>query len=153
MANNNVSRYQPQSGMTRLPDLMDRLFQESFVLPTVLDRWNGGNGRSALPVNLYEAGDGYVLQAALPGLQADSTDIQVIGRDVTIKGSFATSVPENVNWIWRGIGGGEFQETYTLPVEVQSDKVEATYENGILALNLPKAEHLRPKSIKVSVNK
>lgn len=151
MATNSVNRYQPQTGMTRLPDLMDRLFQESFVLPTVLDRWSGGTARPTLPVNLYEAGDGYVLQAALPGFQADSADIQVIGREVTIKGTFSTSAPENANWIWRGIGSGEFQETYTLPVEVESDKVEAAYENGILSVTLPKAEHLRPKNIKVSV--
>jgi HSP20 family protein len=76
-----------------------------------------------------------------------------VGREVTIKGQFETSTPENANWIWQGIPSGEFFETYTLPVEVQGDSTEASYEHGILSLKLPKAEHLRPKNIKVNVAK
>ena len=148
---NSVSRYQPQTGLTRLPDMMDRLLRESFVLPGAFESWTGGSARPTLPVNLFEAGDGYVLQAALPGLKTDTVDIQVVGRQITIKGQFEIHAPENANWLWRGIGSGEFQESYSLPVEVESDKVEAGYENGILSITLPKAEHLRPKNIKVSV--
>lgn len=150
---NTVSRYQPQNGMTRLPEVMDRLFRESFVMPSLLDRSLGGNGRPSLPVNLFETPDGYVLDAALPGLDPEKIDLQVVGREVTIKGQFEARVPENGNWVWQGIPSGEFFETYTLPVEVQGDSTEASYEHGILSLKLPKAEHLRPRSIKVSVAK
>ena len=151
---NTVSRYQPQqNGMTRLPEVMDRLFRESFVMPSLLDRSLGGNGRPSLPVNLFETPEGYVLNAALPGLDPEKIDLQVVGREVTIKGQFEAQVPENGNWIWQGIPSGEFFETYTLPVEVQGDSTEASYEQGILSLKLPKAEHLRPKSIKVNVGK
>jgi HSP20 family protein len=149
-----VTRYQPQNGgLTRLPDLMDRLFRESFVLPSLVDRSVGGTARPSLPVNLFETSEGYVLHAALPGLDPEQLEIQVVGREVTIKGQFEAITPENGNWIWQGIPSGEFFETYTLPVEVQSDRTQASYEHGILALTLPKAEHLRPKSIKVQVNK
>lgn len=150
---NTVSRYQPQNGMSRLPDVMDRLFRESFVMPSLLDRSLSGSGRPSLPVNLFETGDGYVLNAALPGLDPEKIDLQVVGREVTIKGEFESIVPENSNWIWQGIPTGEFFETYTLPVEVQGDSTEASYERGILSLKLPKAEHLRPRSIKVNVTK
>lgn len=149
-----VSRYQPQnSGMTRLPDLMDRLFRESFVMPSVFDRTVNGAGRPTLPVNLFETQEGYVLNAALPGLNPEALDLQVVGREVTIKGRFEPATPENANWIWQGIPSGEFFETYTLPVDVQGDQTEASYEQGILTLKLPKAEHLRPRSIKVQINK
>lgn len=147
---NAVNRYQPQT-MTRLPDLIDRLFQESFVMPSAFDRTNSGTSRPTFGVNLYETGDTYVLQAALPGLKTDGVDIQVVGRDLTIKGSTWSTAPENAQWLWRGIGAGEFQESFTLPVEIESDRVQATYENGILSIELPKAEHLRPKNIKVEV--
>ena len=78
-----VSRYQPQ-GATRLPDLMDRLFRESFVTPGLIER----NGVSVprLPVNLFETPDSYVMHAALPGLNLDNLEIQVVGREVTVKG-------------------------------------------------------------------
>ena len=150
---NTVSRYQPQNGtgMTRLPEVMDRLFRESFVMPSLLDRSIGGNGRPSLPVNLFETPEGYVLDAALPGLDPEKIDLQVVGREVTIKGQFEAQVPEKGSWVWQGIPSGEFFETYTLPVEVQGDSTEASYQQGILSLKLPKAEHLRPRSIKVNV--
>jgi HSP20 family protein len=139
--------------MTRLPDLMDRLFRESFVMPAMLDRTVNGAGRPSLLVNLFETPDGYVLNAALPGLDPENIDLQVVGREVTIKGQFETVAPENASCIWQGIPSGGFFETYTLPVEVQGDGTEASYEHGILSLKLAKAAHLRPKSIKVNVTK
>ena len=149
-----VTRYHPQNGgITRLPDLMDRLFRESFVMPSMVDRAVGGTGRPTLPVNLFETADGYILHVALPGLDPEKIDLQVVGREVSIKGQFEVAVPENASWVWQGIPSGEFFETYTLPVEVQGDSTEASYDQGILSLKLPKAEHLRPRSIKVRVAK
>jgi HSP20 family protein len=109
--------------------------------------------RSALPVNLYETENGYVLQAALPGINPENADIQVTGREITIAGRFESAAPEKVTWIWQGIPSGEFRETYTLPVEIEGGKVEASYEYGILSVTLPKAEHLRPKNVKVAIKK
>lgn len=143
-----MTRYQP----TPLPDVVNRLFNESFLLPSFWDRaYTGASNAPALPVNLFETKDGFIMQAALPGLNPDSVDIQVVGREISIKGSFTSSLNEEGTWVWRGIPTGDFYETYTLPVEVEGDKVEASYESGILTLNLPKAAHLRPRQIKVSV--
>ncbi|HEX6506159.1 MAG TPA: Hsp20/alpha crystallin family protein [Chloroflexota bacterium] len=149
----NVIRSGQQNSMTRLPDLMDRLFRESFVMPTVFDQTLGGSARPSLPVNLLETPESYILYVALPGMKPDNADIQVVGREVTVKGHFEIATPEKSSWIWHGIPSGEFFETFTLPVDVQGEGTEATYENGILTLTLPKAEHLRPKSIKVSTAK
>jgi HSP20 family protein len=138
--------------VTRLPDLVDRLFRDSFVMPSLWDRsFFGGTTRPVLPVNLFETPDGYIMHAALPGMNPDNLDIQVTGREITIKGKFEVNTPENGQWIWQGIPSGEFYETYTLPVEIDSENVQASYDHGILTLGLPKAEHLRPKNIKVQV--
>jgi HSP20 family protein len=150
---NSISRYEPQTSVTRLPDLVDRLFKESFVMPSLWDRSSGGMARPTLPVNLFETQDSYVFHASLPAVKPENLEIQVVGRELTIKGRFETSTPENGNWIWQGIPTGEFYESFTLPVEVQGDTVQASYDYGILSLVLPKAEHLRPKSIKVNVAK
>jgi|SRR5579884_2767608 len=149
---NTVTRYQPNGSVTRLPDVMDRLFQQSVLLPSFFDTaFRGEPARPMLPVNLIETADSYVMQAALPGINADKLDIQVVGREVTIKGQFDVAFPENGTWIWHGIPTGEFYETYTLPVDVEGAKTEASYEHGILWLTLPKEEHARPKNVKVSV--
>lgn len=147
---NTLTRYgNGTNTVTRLPDLIDRLFQDSFVIPNVLDRSVGGTSRPSMPVNLFETTDGYVLHAALPGMVLDNLDIQVMGREVSIKGRVEVNTPENGSWLWRGIPAGEFYETFTLPVEVDGDKTEASYTSGILSITLPKAEHVRPKTIKV----
>jgi HSP20 family protein len=145
------TRYQP-SNLTRLPDLVDRLFQESFVLPSAWDRLQNGS-RFSIPGNLFETKDGYVMQLGIPGINPESIDIQVTRNQVTIGGKFEWNVAENVNWIWQGMPTGEFRESFTLPAEVEGGKTEASYEHGVLTINLPKAEHLLPKNIKVSVKK
>jgi HSP20 family protein len=148
-----LSRYAPQNGITRLPDLMDRLIRESFVMPSMVNGSANTGARASFPVNLFETPEGYVLTAALPGLDPAKLDITVVGREVSIKGQFAVAAPEGGTCIWQGIPSGEFFETYSLPAEVQGDSTQAGYEYGILTLTLPKAEHLRPKSIKVNVSK
>jgi HSP20 family protein len=151
---NSISRYgAPGATMTRLPDLMEQLFRDSFVLPSFWDRTNGATSRPTLPVNLFETPDSYVMHLALPGLNPEQIDIQVVGREVTIKSKFEVNTPENGRWIWQGIPNGDFVETYALPADVENDKVRASYDYGILTIGLPKAEHLRPKNIKVSVTK
>jgi HSP20 family protein len=149
-----VTRYQPRNGATRLPDLVNRLFNESFVIPSLFENaMAGGGSYASLPVSLFQTPDSYIMQAALPGIDAESVDIKVTGREVTLKGQFTGWTPENATPVWQGIPSGQFYETYTLPADLESDKVEATYQNGILTLTLPKAEHLRPRSIKVQVAK
>ena len=151
----NMTRYQPQTnGVTRLPDLVNQLFEQSFVLPSLVDRGTfGGTSRPSFPVNLWETGEGYTFQVALPGMKPEDFDIQVMGREVSIHGKYEVQGPENGNWIWRGITGGEFHESFTLPVDVQGESVQATYDYGILTLTLPKADHVRPKSIKIQTTK
>lgn len=150
MATNTISRYQPQEELTRLPDLVDRLFRESFVGPSVLDSLAGGTARPTMPRNLYETADSYVLQMALPGINTDALDIQVMDRQVSVKGRFEVPAPEQATWIWRGLSNRDFYESYTIPVQIEADKTEATYEHGILTLTLPKADYARPKSVKVT---
>jgi HSP20 family protein len=149
----NISRYQPQTTVTRLPDLVDRLFRESFVMPTLWDRTAGGMTRPMLPVNLFETADSYVFHASLPGVKPENLDIQVTGKELTIKGTFEVNTPENGNWLWQGIPTGQFYETFTLPAEIDSANIQASYDYGILSVVLPKAEHVKPKNIKVNVTK
>jgi HSP20 family protein len=143
-----MTRYEPQTTLARLPDLVDRLFQESFVMPSFFDRtWS----KSAWPVNLFETPESYIMHVAIPGLTPDHLNVQVVGREVSIQGKIELSTPEKGNWIWQGIPAGEFSQTFTLPVEVDGDGVEATYDYGILTLGLPKAAHLRPKNIEIKI--
>ena len=140
-----LTRRQPTGGATRLPDLMNRLFQESFVLPSVFESGFSGG----LSNRLLETNDSYVVQVALPGVDAEKVDIQVSGQEMTLKGSYAVPTPEGARILWGALTNGDFAESFTLPGEVDPGKAEARYDSGILTITVSKAEHVKPKSIKV----
>jgi len=106
-----------------------------------------------LHLNLYETSDTYVFQLAIPGMTPENLDIQVLGTELSVKGKREVNTPENGTWIWQGINGGEFYQSFTLPAEVDSEHVQASYDYGILSVVLPKAEHVKPRNIKIEVHK
>ncbi len=143
---NTITRY-TRPNMVPTRSLIDQLLEGSFFAPAAMDRWM--NQTPTQPANLIETNEAYVVQAALPGLDADKLEINVAQRDLTIKGTYEFENVENGSYIWQGLPSGEFTQTFTLPGEVTGDGAEATYTNGVLSVNIPKAQHARVKSIQV----
>jgi HSP20 family protein len=137
----------PDEGMVPLGQVMQRLFQDSFLLPSVFDSFGGGAGAEAS--NLWETGDSYTLQVAMPGMKADSIHATVEQDVLTITASSALQVPDQGTAIWQTLGG-EAAYRFQLPTEVESGAAEATYEGGILTVRLPKAAHAQAHTIKVT---
>ena len=141
-------RWEPFRELISLREAMDRLFEESFVRP-----WGGRLaplGVEALAVDMYETDDDIVVKASLPGVKPEEVDISVTGNTLTIKGE--TKAEEEVkekNYIRRERCYGAFSRALTLPTQVDVNKAEAVFENGVLTLTLPKAEEVKPKTIKV----
>ena len=141
----NLTRWEPVREMMTLREAMDRLFDDAFTRPF------SQNGVSALPsMDVYETGDELVVKAVLPGLKAEDVNITVTNDTLTLRGEYKH---ENGNGEatyhireWRG---GAFERSIRLPVEVQTDKARADFENGILTISLPKAETVKPKTISV----
>ncbi len=63
------------------------------------------------------------------------------------------NVPQNATVHWNGFPAGQFQQTFTLPSSINSERAEADYTNGVLTLNLPKAEHVKARTVKVTAKK
>ena len=104
------------------------------------------NNAYTLRVDVREEDDIFVLTTAVPGLNADDLNIQVLDNVVRIEGEYQTSDGEH---LLRELPEGKFIRTLRLPSEVDADKVEAKIKNGILTLSLPKVESARPKQIKI----
>ncbi len=103
-----------------------------------------------LPVDVLASDDAYTLLAAVPGLRSEDLKLEVLGDTVTIRGK--VEIPEAADqerWLLRERRGGEFARTLVLPTEVNGSAAEASIENGLLSLRLPKSEAARPKTIKV----
>ena len=143
-------RWDPFREMVSLRDAMDRLFEESFVRPFGERPWLGDEAR-ALALDIYETDDDLVVETSLPGISPDDVDISIAGNSLTIKGEtkHEEEKEEKGKYHFRERRYGAFQRTVSLPVEVNADEAEATFENGVLKLSLPKVEETKPKRITV----
>ena len=102
------------------------------------------------PVNLFSKGDDVVIVAEAPGLKKDELDIQVKGRTVRIAGAKKVDYGDGVSLHRRERTVGRFSRSVNLPVEIDADKIKAEYRDGLLAVFLPRAEHEKPRSIKIA---
>lgn len=140
---------EPEREMVSLKQAMDHLMEEAFVGPRRLaDLW--GDSRRYVALDMYETKNDIVVKVSLPGVKPEEVDISLTGDLLTIKGEFKQEEEtKDKHYMRQERRYGAFSRELTLPVEVKSDKAEATYENGILTLNFPKAEAAKPKQIKL----
>ncbi len=148
---NAVTR-RPDEGYLPLRQVMDRLFQESFLSPSLFDRFFDGAGSfgGATGTNLWETNDSYVAQMAMPGVKPDSIDCSIDGSTLVCRAESAVQAPENATSVWQSYQG-QTEYHLQLPAEVEGDKAEAKYEQGTLTVKVPKVAKARAKSIKVAV--
>jgi len=99
-------------------------------------------------VNILETTDGYVLEAEMPGVNKDGLNISVEGNVLTLVGR-RQAVPE-ANWLYRESGPADFRRVFELDPSIESAKITARIEQGILSITLPKAEKAKPQRITVS---
>jgi HSP20 family protein len=133
--------------MVSLRDAMNRLFEDSFVRPA---EWPARFEGMPLAVDVMETKDDVVVKASVPGIKPDDLDITLSGETLTIKGEFKSEQKtEDASYIRQERRYGSFERTLTLPTQIVGDKAKAEFENGVLTLTLPKAEEVKPKTIKV----
>lgn len=115
-------------------------------------RWlSGGLDGPALPLDVTTDADSLTIEAALPGIRPDDVDITVENGTVTISGKTASErKAEEGSYLLQEIRRGTFSRSVTLPNGLEPDKADATFENGVLRLRIPKAEQLKPRQIKIS---
>jgi HSP20 family protein len=101
-------------------------------------------------LNVWTNEDGAIAAVRLPGVNADDLDISIKDNTVTIAGSHGPEEGQDeANYLRRELRYGDFSRSFQLPFNIGADKVEATYENGILNLHLPRAEADKPRKIEV----
>jgi len=142
-----IQRWDPFREAISLRDAMNSLLQESFVRP-------GGmpvpDGAAALPLDVTENENEFVVKASLPGVRPEDVQLTVHGDTLTIRGeSKADEEKKGETWHLRERRFGSFQRSLTLPTPVDSDKAQAHFEQGVLTLRLPKSEAARPRQIKI----
>ena len=142
-----LTRWDPFQEVVTLREAVNRLFEESFV-PTTPFR----NGGFVPALDLSETADAYHVELAVPGMKAEDLNVTLENGTLTISGEVKQSSEtqeRNFHRIERRYG--RFSRSVTLPSTVRADGIEAKLENGILYLNIPKAEEVKPRKITVNV--
>jgi HSP20 family protein len=131
---------------------MDNLLNDSFISPVARDWATVWGVGSRLPINIYASADAYTFTAIVPGLKADDVTIEVEGNTIKLSGETiapAISADEKVRTLRSEIGFGKFNRSFELPDDIDATKIDANLENGLLTVRVPKAEAVKPRSIKV----
>lgn len=103
-------------------------------------------------VDIAEQDDQYVVKIELPGVNKDDVKITLESNILTIRGEKKQEKEikeDNYHRMERSYGS--FQRSFTLPATVKSDKIDASFKDGILTVSLPKAEEAKPKRIDIKV--
>lgn len=149
-----VVRWRPSNEMLSLRAAMDRLLEDSYVRPGVAQK---RGAPAELPINLWEDDDAVHVMARVPGQEADDLDITITANVLTIRGRLPSEAEreESKAWCWycNELWHGPFERVINLATKIQHDKADAEFKNGVLHLTIPKAEEVKPKTIKVKVAK
>ena len=129
----------PWSG---LESEIDRLFE------TALGSFSDPASSTRFPVDLFEDKENTYVRAELPGVSREDINVEVVEDYLTISASRKADTTDKDQQNEQSFS---FSRSVTIPDEVQTDKVSASYENGVLTVTLPKREEAKPRKVNVAV--
>lgn len=145
-----LTRWEPFADFANMRTVFDRMFDENFPRFAALRNAEDVGGYN-LGVDVYETPGELVVKAAIPGVDPKDVDISVEEDVLTIRGE--TRHEEEAaedHFIRRELRYGAFQRTLRLPPTVDADKATASFEHGVLKLQLPKRPEAKARSIKIT---
>lgn len=132
-----------------LPRLIPSFAEDFFRFPDLWEDMPLTQIRN-VAADVYETNGDICVEMALPGIKPEDVAISVAGNTVSISGETQEEEKEErKNYYQRQLRYGSFSETIMLPTDVQSEKADATYRNGVIKVTLPKSEDKRGKQIKI----
>lgn len=136
----------PYRRLASLREAMDRVYEESLTEKIPSER------EMLLAVDVYSDQDAFIVNAFVPGMEAEDLSIEILNNTLSIRGEFASVTQGEVKYLTSELPVGRFARVVTFPVDVDPSHVEATIKNGLLSLRIAKAETVRPRTIKVNMN-
>lgn len=174
-----ASYYDPFGQMMTLSEAMNRMLQDSFVLPRSGYGSGSGQYRFTPRMDVEEHGDDYIVKLNLPGWKPQDVDVTINGNTLTVRGkeTESTTEPRQGQQAQANQGGQsnqqggqshqqgeqqrrsfyhlrermmtEFERSFSFPTELNANSAKAEFENGVLTLTLPKAETAKAHKIQI----
>lgn len=143
-----VGNWPSMDRLASIRDEMNRLFEAPFLSreTSLFHGWTPA-------LDVREDKDNVYVSAELPGMKKEEIEISLREGVLTLAGERKHEEKEESKDSFRSERYfGRFSRSVTLPTRVEADKVNATYQDGVLKVTLPKAEEVKPKHIAISVN-
>jgi len=145
-------RWEPVRELQTMQSEMNRLFNTFFDAPspgnggqTTLRRWTPA-------MDVVETDDHFVLRADLPGLTEGDVNIELEDNVLTISGERKVEHEQRNEGYYRvERASGSFSRSLTLPEGVDADGIQASFDNGVLEVRIPKPAQHKPRKVQISV--
>ena len=145
----NLMRFEPYREIATLQDRLNRAFGPSFGRPEREDEMN--LAAWAPPVDIAEEKDRILITAELPGFKEDQIEIQTENGMLTLRGERKFEKETDSRSYHRVERSyGQFVRSFSLPNNVDREKIRADFSNGLLKVELPKREDAKPRTIKIT---
>lgn len=141
-------RWNPIGELDALQRDVNRLFGEAFAGRR--ERQEAADAVWAPPVNTYEDKDAFIVSCDLPGLKQEDVKLNLDNNTLTVSGTRKLEREESrENYQRIESVFGTFSRSFNLPATVDQEKVQASMENGVLRIRLPKREESKPRQIQI----
>ena len=145
-----IRRWQPFGELKSMETELDREWNRAFRPFHARPRFWAVDGR--VNIDVFWAGESLTVRASLPGVKPEDVEVIVTDDTLTIKGE--TKLEKEVKeeeYLHREHRHGAFRRAVALPHNLDTEKADASYENGILTVTIPKVEESKSKSLKINV--
>ncbi|HNS51903.1 MAG TPA: Hsp20/alpha crystallin family protein [Anaerolineae bacterium] len=142
-----IVRWDPFNGLVPLRHAVERMADQGLRPPVPFGLWQD----SMMSVDMYETDNTVVVKTPIPGVKAEDIQVSVTGDTLTIRAEVKEDQEiKRESYLRQERRYGACCRSVTLPDGLQTDKAEADYSDGVLTLVFPKAEEVKPKTIKVT---
>ncbi len=145
----NLVRWNPWREMPTVHNPLNRFFDDPFFRIGRMDQ-DPNPGMWNPAVDLYEKDDHFVIKAELPGVDKEDIKVDLKDRVLTLSGerTYDNEVKEE-NYYRKERSYGKFQRAFTLPTDVDSDKITAEFKDGVLRVEVPKPEEKKAQEVTI----
>ena len=145
----NLVRWNPWREMPTLPNRFNRFLDDPFFRIGRMDE-DANLGRWNPAVDLYEKDDHFEIKAELPGVDKNDIKVDLKDRVLTLSGERTSdNEVKEENYYRKERSYGKFQRVFTLPADVDSDKITAEFKAGVLRVEVPKPEEKKAKQVTI----
>lgn len=140
-----MQRWDPFRDLRQMDETMNRLWRGYGGVPASTEDWN-------ISMDVIQRPDEIVVKASMPGVKPEAVDLAIEDNILTLRADRKPDFEDEKSvYLVQERPTGSFYRALRLPETVDANKVQSTYENGVLTIVLPKAEEKKKKQIKIQI--